>query len=115
MGKPYSLDLRERIVRYIEQGHSARSAAVVFGVSASTAVRLAAAYRRDGVIAPKPQGRVPGKAGKLPGHMDFLDRTGEIKVGHYVAGIGRCVARCPGCGCATVLNPPGPQTGRLFI
>lgn len=77
MGKPYSLDLRERIVRYIEQGHSARSAAVVFGVSASTAVRLAAAYRRDGVIAPKPQGRVPGKAGKLPGHMDFL--IGQVK------------------------------------
>ncbi|MET4733894.1 transposase, partial [Thalassospira sp. MBR-102] len=45
MGKPYSLDLRERIVRYIEQGHSARAAAAVFGVSASTAVRLAAAYR----------------------------------------------------------------------
>jgi transposase len=72
MGKPYSLDLRERIVGYVEEGHSARAAAGVFGVSPSTAVRLAAAQRRDGNIAPKPQGRVPGTAGKLATHMDFL-------------------------------------------
>ena len=72
MGKPYSLDLRERIVGYVEEGHSARSAAGVFGVSASTAVRLAAAQRRDGNIAPKAQGRAPGTAGKLAAHLDFL-------------------------------------------
>ena len=72
MGKPYSLDLRERIVGYVEDGHSARSAAGVFGVSPSTAVRLAAAHRRDGNIAPKAQGRAPGTAGKLAAHMDFL-------------------------------------------
>jgi transposase len=72
MGKPYSVDLRERIVGYVEEGHSARSAAVVFGVSASTAVRLAAAWRRDGNIAPKRQGRAPGTVGKLAPHLDFL-------------------------------------------
>lgn len=72
MGKPYSLDLRERIVGYVEQGHSARAAAQVFGVSASTAVRLAAAHRRQGSVAPKAQGRAPGTAGKLAAHRDFL-------------------------------------------
>lgn len=72
MGKPYSLDLRERIAGYVEQGHSARAAARVFGVSASTAVRLAAAHRRDGSVAPKPQGRPPGKVGKLAAHIGFL-------------------------------------------
>lgn len=72
MGKPYSLDLRERIVRYVEEGHSARAAAQVFGVSASTAVRLAAARRCEGSIAPKPQGRAPGTTGKLVAHLDFL-------------------------------------------
>jgi len=72
MGKPYSLDLRERIVGYVDEGHSARAAAVVFGVSASTAVRLVAAHRRDGTIAPKPQGRAPGTVGKLAAHMDYL-------------------------------------------
>jgi transposase len=72
MGKPYSLDLRERIVGYVTEGHAARAAARVFGVSASTAVRLAAAHRCDGTIAAKPQGRAPGTAGKLAAHMDFL-------------------------------------------
>lgn len=72
MGKPYSLDLRERIVGYVEAGHSARAAARVFGVSASTAVRLAAVHRRGGTIAPKPQGRAPGTVGKLAAHIGFL-------------------------------------------
>jgi len=31
MGKPYSLDLRKRIVAYVESGHSARAAGRVFG------------------------------------------------------------------------------------
>ena len=43
MGKPYSTDLRKRIVAYVEAGHSCRAAARLFAVSASTAVRLAAA------------------------------------------------------------------------
>ena len=72
MGKPYSLDLRERIVRYVRQGHSARAAATVFGVAPSTAVRLAAADRDNTQIAPKRQGRAPGTVGKLAAHMDFL-------------------------------------------
>lgn len=72
MGKPYSLDLRERIVAYVEAGHSARAAARVFGVSASTAVRLAAASRRHGGLAPKRQGRAPGTVGKLAPHRAFL-------------------------------------------
>lgn len=72
MGKPYSVDLRKRLVGYVEQGHSARAAAQVFGVSASSGVRFAAAHRDHGSVAPKPQGRAPGTAGKLAGHMDFL-------------------------------------------
>lgn len=72
MGKPYSQDLRDRIVGYIDQGHSARAAGKVFGVSASTAVRLAAAHRHDGDTRAKPQGRAPGTAGKLAPHIGFL-------------------------------------------
>lgn len=72
MGKPHSLDLRERIVGYVAAGHAARAAARVFGVSASTAVRWAAAYRRNGSIAAKPQGRTPGTQGKLVAHIGFL-------------------------------------------
>lgn len=72
MGRPYSQDLRDRIVRYVEQGHSARAAGRVFGVSASTAVRLAASHRRHGTTRAKPQGRRPGTVGKLAPHIDFL-------------------------------------------
>ena len=35
MPKPYSLDLRERVVSYVEAGHSRRAAAGHFRVSAS--------------------------------------------------------------------------------
>ncbi len=72
MGKPYSLELRERIVACVEAGHSCRVAARLFAVSASTAVRLAAAQRERGDVSPMPQGRVPGTAGKLAGHRAFL-------------------------------------------
>ena len=72
MGKPYSMDLRERIVAYVEAGHSCRAAARLFAVSASTAVRLAAAQRGCGHIAPRPQGRAPGTTGKLAVHQAFL-------------------------------------------
>lgn len=72
MGKPYSMDLRERILAHVEAGQSCRAAARVFGVSASTAVRLAAAQRLQGHVAPKPQGRAVGTAGKLAPHTAFL-------------------------------------------
>jgi transposase len=72
MGKPYSLDLRERIVAFVDAGHSARAAGRVFGVSASTAVRLVDAQRRRGTLSPRPQGRAPGTAGKLAAHRAFL-------------------------------------------
>ena len=44
----------------------------MFGVSASTAIRLAADHRDRGEIAPKRQGRAPGTAGKLAPHRAFL-------------------------------------------
>ncbi len=72
MGKSYSLDLRERIVGYVDAGHSARAAGRVYGVSASTAVRLVSARRHTGSVAPMRQGRTPGTVGKLAPHMDFL-------------------------------------------
>jgi transposase len=43
MGRPYSDDLRERIVEAVEGGRSRREAAEIFGVSPSCAVKL---YRR---------------------------------------------------------------------
>ena len=38
MPKPYSLDLRERVVRFVDEGHSRHAAAVHFRVSVSFVV-----------------------------------------------------------------------------
>jgi transposase len=55
MPKPYSLDLRERVFRYADEGHSCRAAAAHFGVSVSFVVNLVKAFRMRGSLAPKPQ------------------------------------------------------------
>ena len=44
MPGPYSQDLRVRLIGAVEAGASARSAAQVFGVSASTAVKWVARW-----------------------------------------------------------------------
>jgi len=72
MGKPYSLDLWERICAYVAKGNSARSAGRLFGVSAATAVRFAAEHRDHGTALAKPQGRPAGQFGKLAPHREFL-------------------------------------------
>jgi len=69
MGKPYSLDLRERIIGFVEGGGSRREAAERFGVSPSCAVKLMKHWNRTGSAAPAKRG---GSAGKLKPHKDFL-------------------------------------------
>ena len=70
MPKPYSQDLRERVVRRVEAGHSRRAAAAHFGVSASFVVNLMTAYRLRGSLAPK---RLGGRRhAKLDPHREFL-------------------------------------------
>ena len=71
MGKSYSLDLRERIQTDIAGGSSRRSAARRFGVSASSAIRVAQRMERTGSVSPSRQGRPPGD-GKLAPHADAL-------------------------------------------
>jgi transposase len=58
MSRPYSNDLRERVVTDMGSGRSARAAAARFGVSVATAVRWSQRYRRTGGVAP----------GKIGGH-----------------------------------------------
>ena len=71
MARSYSSDLRDRIVDYVESGHSRREAARRFGVSASFAVKLLQRFHRTGSARPAPRGR-PCGAGKLSAHRDFL-------------------------------------------
>ena len=71
MGRAYSLDLRERISGYIARGGSRRAASRHFGVSPSTAVRVAAQLKERGTLEPRRIGRPPGR-GKLAPYVDFL-------------------------------------------
>jgi len=70
MPKAYSLDLRERVARMVDGGHSRRAAAAHFGVSISFVVKLMRGYRATGSLAP---GRVGGRRhAKLDPHRGFL-------------------------------------------
>src|SRR6476469_1869698 len=70
MPKPYSLDLRERVVRYVGEGRSRRAAAAHFRVSVSFVVNLVKAFRVRGSLAPKPSGG--RRHAKLEPHRAFL-------------------------------------------
>ena len=72
MTKSYSLDLRRRVARFVEAGHSCHEAAWHFDVSVAFVVRLMAAYRATGSLAPKPEGG--WRYSKLDPHRDFLIR-----------------------------------------
>src|SRR6476659_4435044 len=70
MPKPYSLDLRERVVRFVDEGHSRHAAAAHFRVSVSFVVNLVKAFRVRGSLAPKPSGG--RRHAKLEPHRAFL-------------------------------------------
>ena len=57
MGRPYSEDLRIRIVAAVEAGGSCSAAARQFGVSPSCAIKLLQRFRRTGSVAPAPRAR----------------------------------------------------------
>ena len=52
MPKPYSLDLRERVVSFVQAGYSRRAAAPHFRVSPSFVINLMTAFRARGALRP---------------------------------------------------------------
>ena len=57
MTKPYSMDLRERVVAAVEaEGMSRHQAAARFGVAISSAIRWVGRYRKTGSAAPSKVG-----------------------------------------------------------
>jgi putative transposase len=57
MGKPYSTDLRERVVRAVEtEGFSRRQAAARFGVSYSAVINWVKLFRATGSVEPGQMG-----------------------------------------------------------
>lgn len=72
MTRSYSLDLRERVARFVEGGGSRHAAAAHFGVSVSFVVKLMAALRTTGSLKAKPEGG--WRYSKLDPHRDFVLR-----------------------------------------
>ena len=78
MPKPYSIDLRERLVAAVETGGlSRREASSQFGVGISTAITCVRRFRETGSVAPSQMGGYKPK--KIRGeHRDWLvERTRE--------------------------------------
>src|SRR4029453_8959803 len=70
MPHPLSNDLRERVVAYVEAGHSCHEAAAHFSTSVSFAVNLMRRWRETGRVDPRPRGGF--RHGKLAPHRDFI-------------------------------------------
>jgi transposase len=69
MPRPYSGDLRARVIEDISTGASRREAAERFGISPSVVVLWAQRFERTGSVAAKPSG---GSTSPLEKHADFL-------------------------------------------
>jgi transposase len=70
MTRPFSLDLRERLVRAVEAGASRRATAAQFEVSPSCVIKLVQRWRQKGTLAPEP--RRGGRRAKLAGHGELV-------------------------------------------
>jgi transposase len=76
MSRPYSNDLRERVVAAVRSGESCRAVASRFEVAVSTVVKWSQRYRATGSVAP---GKIGGYRRRvLEPHREFIvDRIGQ--------------------------------------
>ncbi len=78
MVKPYSIDLRERVVAAVEEGGmSRRRAAWHFGVGISTAIKWVRRFRETGSVAPGKMGGHKPKAITGEHRAWLVERTRE--------------------------------------
>ena len=56
MGKSHPIELRQRVVDFVEEGHSQGSRAAYFRVSVKFVNDMVKLKRETGSLAPKPQG-----------------------------------------------------------
>ena len=78
MGRPFSVDLRERVSGFVDAGHSRRAAARHFSVGDSFAIKLMQRVKASGSCEPGQQGRPTG-SGKLEPYAAFLIGAVEDK------------------------------------
>src|ERR1700680_3030137 len=113
MPKAYSLDLRERVVRFVEAGRSRHAAAAHFQVSVSFVVNLMKAYIASGRLAPKPSGG--RRHAKLEPHRAFLLACvvrSKAPSGHWMTQTFVAGLRCDKLTAPFVVN--APMNRRIF-
>src|SRR3974390_2739956 len=69
MPKPYSVDLRARVIEDVQTGASRREAARDFGISPSVVIIWVQRFEETGSVAPKPSG---GSISPLEAHAEYL-------------------------------------------
>ena len=69
MPKPYSVDLRARVIEDVQTGASRREAADDYGLSPSVVIIWVQRFEETGSVAPKPSG---GSISPLEAHAEFL-------------------------------------------
>ena len=80
MGKPHPIELRERVVAYVDEGHSHRAAARHFRVSIKFVNDLIKLRQETGELHPKSQGR-PAGSRKLNGLEEWVRQRLKEKSG----------------------------------
>ena len=87
MGKPLPMELRQRVVDFVEEGHTHRAAAVQFRVSVKFVNDMVLLKRATGALEAKPQGNGGGH-GKLSGVAGWMERRikekGELTLDELV-------------------------------
>ena len=71
MGKPISIDLRQRVCQAVQESLSCRQAATRFKISASSAIRWVSLLNAEGSFEPRPQGG-DRKSGRIEAEAAFL-------------------------------------------
>jgi transposase len=90
MPRPYSQDLRTRVIKAVATGASRRETAELYGLSASVVVLWAQRWQETGSVAAKPNG---GSTSLLEGHAEFLlaliGRQPDLTLDEIVAALSR--------------------------
>lgn len=77
MGKPHPMELRTRVVAYVDEGHGHREAARHFRVSPKFVNDLVKLRRETGLLTPKRQGN-GGGYGKLAGVTEPTNKSKAV-------------------------------------